>query len=94
MWRVRAPFVPALTLGVVVSGLALLLPASAGAAAERDDACRSGVVSLTFDDGPATPTGRLVRILREAHVPATFFMVGQRVAAMPSVARRWSGPAS
>jgi hypothetical protein len=29
-----------------------------------------------------------MRILRAAHVPATFFMVGQRVAAMPRVARR------
>ena len=87
-WGGRAPLVRALTLGVVVSGLALLLPASAGAAAERDGACRSGVVSLTFDDGPAAPTGRLVGILREAHVPATFFMVGQRVAAMPSAARQ------
>ena len=29
-----------------------------------------------------------MRILRGAHVPATFFMVGQRVAAMPRVARR------
>ena len=58
-----------------------------GAVAERG-ACRSGYVSLTFDDGPATPTGRLVKILREAHVPATFFMVGQRVAATQRVARR------
>ena len=87
-WCVRAPFVPALTLGVVVSGLVTPLAGSAGASVARDSPCRSGVVSLTFDDGPATPTGRLVHILREAHVPATFFMVGQRVAATPSVARR------
>ena len=84
MSRVRAPFVPALALAIVVSALALLLPASAAPPPSGEDACRSGVVSLTFDDGPARPTGRLVRILRAAHVPATFFMVGQRVAASPS----------
>ena len=82
---VRVRFVLGLALGVVVSGLALS-PTVAGA--ERGGACRSGFVSLTFDDGPAGPTARLVRILRGAHVPATFFMVGQRVAAMPRVARR------
>ena len=58
------------------------------AGGEQGGACRSGFVSLTFDDGPAGPTPRLVRILREAHVPATFFMVGQRVAAAPRTARR------
>ena len=88
MSRVRALLVPALTLGVVVSGVVLLLPESAGAAAERVGDCRSGLVSLTFDDGPSTPTGRLIHILRQAHVPATFFMVGERVAAMPREARR------
>lgn len=82
--RIRVPFVLAVALGVVASGSAFLLPA---AGADRGGACRSGFVSLTFDDGPAGPTTRLVRILREAHVPATFFMVGQRVA-MPRVARR------
>lgn len=48
----------------------------------------TGHVALTFDDGPAPgPTGRVVRLLREAHAPATFFMVGQRVAAAPRLAR-------
>lgn len=69
----------------MASGLAFV---STVAGVEPDRACRSGLVSLTFDDGPAGPTARLVRILRKAHVPATFFMVGQRVAAMPRVARR------
>ena len=82
---VRGPLVVGVALGMVVSGVALF-PTMAGA--ERVGACRSGSVSLTFDDGPAGPTARLVRILRGAHVPATFFMVGQRVAAMPGVARR------
>jgi peptidoglycan/xylan/chitin deacetylase (PgdA/CDA1 family) len=45
-------------------------------------------VALTFDDGPApSVTARLVETLQELAVPATFFMVGQRVAASPGTAR-------
>ncbi len=62
-------------------------PAVASAAAPG--ACRTGTVSLTFDDGPsASVTPRLVRILGRADVPATFFMVGQRVASAPATARQ------
>src|SRR5688500_11157617 len=81
----RVAIVLGVALGMVASGLALS-PTVAGA--ERGGPCRSGFVSLTFDDGPAQPTPRLLRILREAHVPATFFMVGQRVAISPRVARQ------
>lgn len=72
-----------------VMGLALLVaaPGSAGSAAPSAP-CRNGNVSLTFDDGPsATVTPRLVRILRDLHAPATFFMVGERVATAPGAAR-------
>ncbi|UMG92010.1 polysaccharide deacetylase family protein [Nocardioides sp. TF02-7] len=49
----------------------------------------TGRVALTFDDGPRPgPTDRLLRILREARVPATFFMIGTRAAAEPRLARR------
>lgn len=68
--------------------LAALAPAAPGAGTAQRAACGSGFVSLTFDDGPSpTQTPRLVRILKRAGVPATFFMVGQRVAAAPRVAR-------
>ena len=83
--RVRVPTVLGIVLVMLSSGLALC---PTPARAQRVGACSSGFVSLTFDDGPAGPTSRLVRILRAAHVPATFFMVGQRVAARPRVARR------
>jgi len=75
---------------VLLAGLALVGPPPAvGADDRRGGPCRSGYVALTFDDGPAGPTDRLVRILSEAHVPATFFMVGQRVAAAgPRLTRR------
>jgi peptidoglycan-N-acetylglucosamine deacetylase len=81
------------SLGVVGSllfaGLIVVGPPPAtGDQVRRGGPCRSGFVSLTFDDGPAGATDRLVRILRKARVPATFFMVGQRVAAAPRLARR------
>lgn len=48
----------------------------------------TGRVALTFDDGPAPRvTPALLRELRRLGVPATFFMIGERVAASPATAR-------
>jgi cellulose synthase/poly-beta-1,6-N-acetylglucosamine synthase-like glycosyltransferase/peptidoglycan/xylan/chitin deacetylase (PgdA/CDA1 family) len=45
-------------------------------------------VALTFDDGPDPRwTPQIARVLREAHVPATFFMVGTNAARHPDVVR-------
>lgn len=49
---------------------------------------RGRLVALTFDDGPGPYTGRIVRVLRRKHVPATFFEVGQMMTAFPRAARR------
>jgi peptidoglycan/xylan/chitin deacetylase (PgdA/CDA1 family) len=49
---------------------------------------RHRLVALTFDDGPGPYTGRVVRALRRLGVRATFFQVGQMIAAFPGVARR------
>lgn len=69
---------------VPLAALAVLTGPPAGAA----EACRSGTVSLTFDDGPsASVTPRLVRILKDLHAPATFFMVGSRVDSARTAAR-------
>ncbi len=47
------------------------------------------LVALTFDDGPDWQfTPAILDVLREAHVPATFFMVGRRARQFPDVARR------
>jgi peptidoglycan/xylan/chitin deacetylase (PgdA/CDA1 family) len=55
--------------------------ASAGSGAE---CCQ---IALTFDDGPNNPdTLRLLEILDQHHVKATFFMVGRHVAAQPKIA--------
>jgi peptidoglycan-N-acetylglucosamine deacetylase len=44
-------------------------------------------VALTFDDGPGPYTERLAAALRHARAPATFFLVGERVAVWPAGAR-------
>ena len=47
------------------------------------------VVALTFDDGPnPTYTDQLLQTLEEQQVPATFFLIGQEVAAHPEIARK------
>ncbi len=50
--------------------------------------CRTGSIALTFDDGP-TPvsTSRLVRVLLQERVPATFFMNGAKVRRSPHTVR-------
>ncbi|KAA1428889.1 polysaccharide deacetylase family protein [Nocardioides antri] len=77
-------------LGAIALLLALLEAPrmeSVAAAARAGGGC-TGRIALTFDDGPAAgPTDDLLHILRERRVPATFFMVGQRVAAAPRLAR-------
>ena len=47
------------------------------------------VVALTYDDGPNPPyTDAILDVLRDEHVRATFFVVGQAVQAYPRVVRR------
>lgn len=45
-------------------------------------------VALTFDDGPSSYTPEVLSVLRRKKVKATFFMLGNQVAAEPSAARR------
>ena len=46
-------------------------------------------VALTFDDGPnSTKTPLLLDILKERDVPATFFLLGERVQQNPDIVRR------
>ena len=45
-------------------------------------------VALTFDDGPGKTTARILRILRSFRVPATFFNLGENMAAQPALVRQ------
>lgn len=49
----------------------------------------SKLVALTFDDGPwPTHTDQVLRALKKADVPATFFLLGGNVKRYPAMARR------
>jgi peptidoglycan/xylan/chitin deacetylase (PgdA/CDA1 family) len=46
------------------------------------------MVALTFDDGPGVYTHYAIKKLSEAHVQATFFLVGKEILAWPGLAQR------
>ncbi len=57
-------------------------------AERREIACaKVKCIALTFDDGPMPDTARLLRMLRERGVRATFFLVGQMVDEHPELVR-------
>lgn len=46
------------------------------------------MVALTFDDGPGVYTHYAIRKLDQAHLHATFFLVGKEILAWPGLAQR------
>lgn len=63
----------------------LLVPAT-DPARSTSASPRQGTVALTFDDGPDPDwTPRVLQILREHHVHATFFVVGSHAAQYPGL---------
>lgn len=46
------------------------------------------MVSITFDDGPSEYTGRILDILKQKQVPATFFVIGENAEQFPSAVKR------
>jgi peptidoglycan-N-acetylglucosamine deacetylase len=46
------------------------------------------MVALTFDDGPGVYTHYAIKKLSEAHLRATFFLVGKEILAWPGLAQR------
>jgi peptidoglycan/xylan/chitin deacetylase (PgdA/CDA1 family) len=62
---------------------------STDTAADRGVDCAvDKCVALTFDDGPGPFTDRLVDVLEDADGTATFFLIGNKVAANPDGAKR------
>ena len=45
-------------------------------------------VALTFDDGPGRWTPKVLQILREEHVHASFFVIGRQARAQPAIVRQ------
>jgi peptidoglycan/xylan/chitin deacetylase (PgdA/CDA1 family) len=75
-------------LGVSLIGA---LPAQADLGHQRR-ACSSGLVALTFDDGPsASVTPRLLSYLQRHHLTATFFVVGEQIPGNQRLLRRMAG---
>jgi peptidoglycan-N-acetylglucosamine deacetylase len=47
------------------------------------------MIALTFDDGPnGAATEQILNVLKERHVPATFFLIGKNAERYPAIARR------
>lgn len=59
----------------VLAAASVLTAIPAHAVIPPDTHCRSGEASITFDDGPdETNTPRLLKVLRQNHAQATFFV--------------------
>ncbi|MEH3100307.1 glycosyltransferase [Sphingomonas adhaesiva] len=62
---------------------------------QRTGAANPKLLALTFDDGPdATWTPRILNVLEAAHVPATFFVIGENALAHPALLNRIVGDGS
>ena len=78
-------------IGVVAIAVAVLGACTSQvheALAEPVDCAAVKCVALTFDDGPSPYTDRLLGILNDAGARATFFLIGNKVAANPDGAKR------
>ena len=74
---------------VVIGGLTGHVRLSSPAEAAEDVDCAVvKCVALTFDDGPSPYTDRLLQILKDNNATATFFLIGNKVAANPAGAKR------
>ena len=58
------------------------------ASSDNIDCSTVKCVALTFDDGPSPYTDRLLQILKDNDAKATFFLIGNKVAANPAGAKR------
>jgi peptidoglycan/xylan/chitin deacetylase (PgdA/CDA1 family) len=56
--------------------------------ADDVDCTQVKCIALTFDDGPTPYTDRLLQILKDSDSKATFFEIGNKVAANPDGAKR------
>jgi peptidoglycan/xylan/chitin deacetylase (PgdA/CDA1 family) len=76
-------------LGTGVMLFLLFQPRNQWLVPNRSQVEQDGCVALTFDDGPdPVDTPRLLDLLREKNVKATFFVVGQRAEQYPEIVRR------
>ncbi len=86
-WRYRRTLI-----GVLAAAAVLIVGGVTGhvrrASADDVDCSQAKCVALTFDDGPGPFTDRLLQILDDNDAKATFFLIGNKVAANPAGAQR------
>lgn len=71
------------------------VPTESASGDDTTDCEKAKCIALTFDDGPAAPeTATLLKHLARYRARATFFTVGQNVAAHPELVRAEAGPAT
>jgi peptidoglycan/xylan/chitin deacetylase (PgdA/CDA1 family) len=79
-------------IGVVAAVAVLVIGTLTGrihrADADDIDCSVARCVAFTFDDGPSPYTDRLLQILKDNDAKATFFLIGNKVAANPDGAKR------
>ncbi|MFD5175190.1 polysaccharide deacetylase family protein [Nocardia sp. NPDC058379] len=84
-WLIGGAAAVALLL-VIVAGLYVLMNSRTyqltGRLVDRVDTDEK-LVALTFDDGPTERTPEILRTLAELRVPATFYLIGDNLAAHP-----------
>lgn len=66
-------------------------PAQKPAPAQRAAQDCANCVALTFDDGPAAPTNRLLGVLKKKNAHATFFVTAPNARSMPKTLKRMAG---
>lgn len=79
-----------MVVGVVAAAAVLVIGSITGHITRADNPSCAVVrcVALTFDDGPSPYTDRLLQILKDNDGKATFFEIGNKVAANPAGAKR------
>ena len=77
-------------IGVVAAAAVLVIGGLTGHVTRADDVSCATLkcVALTFDDGPTPFDDRLLQILKDNDAKATFFLIGNKVAANPAGAKR------
>jgi peptidoglycan/xylan/chitin deacetylase (PgdA/CDA1 family) len=56
---------------------------------KHEEIIRIGPIALTFDDGPdSIYTPRILDILKEKHIKATFFLIGKKIKQYPKIVER------
>jgi peptidoglycan/xylan/chitin deacetylase (PgdA/CDA1 family) len=85
-WLSIAAFVAVLVASAAVAGVAFVR--NREVSPDDVDCTRAKCVALTFDDGPTPFTDRLLQVLSANNAKATFFLIGNKVAADPDSAKR------